>query len=71
MEKIKDLRKSDHERLRLNGNLQQCFRNTGYHFMAEVGNDATLIQLFINNVKIASCDGYAKMMLINIKRYYG
>ena len=53
-----------------NGNLQQCFRNTVYHSMAEVGNDVKLIQLFINNMKIANCNGYAKMMLVNIKRYY-
>ena len=37
----------------------------------EVGNEAKLIRLFINNMKIANCDGYAKMMLVNIKRYYG
>ena len=41
------------------------------HSMAEVGNDAKLIQLFINNLKIANCDGYAKMMLVNSKRYFG
>ena len=52
-------------------NLQQWFRNTVYHSMAEVGNDAKLIRLFNNNVKIANCDGYAKMILVNIKRYYG
>ena len=53
------------------GNLQQCFRNTVYHSMAEVGNDAKLMRFFINNMKIANCDGYAKMMLVNIMRYYG
>ena len=37
----------------------------------EVGNDAKLLRLFINNMKIASCDSYAKMMLVCIKRYYG
>ena len=54
-----------------NGNFQQCFRNTVYHSMAEVGNDAKLIRLFINNMKIVNYDSYAKMMLVNIKRYYG
>ena len=47
------------------------FRNTGDYSMAEVENDAKLIQLFINNLKIANFDGYAKTMLVNIKRYYG
>ena len=27
----------------------------------EVGNDALLMWLFINNTKIANCDGYAKI----------
>ena len=33
----------------------------------EVGNDAKLIRLFINNMKIASFNGYTKMMLVSIK----
>ena len=37
----------------------------------EVGNVVKLIWLFINNMKIASCDGYAKMMMVSIKRFYG
>ena len=41
-----------------NGNLQQCFRNTGYYSLAEDGNYAKLIRLFINNMKIANCDSY-------------
>ena len=53
-----------------NGNLQQCIRNTVYRSMAEVGNDAKLIRVFINNMKIANCDGYAKMKLVNITWYY-
>ena len=36
----------------------------------QVGNDAKLMQLFINNIKIANCHGYVKTMLVIIKRYY-
>ena len=39
--------------------------------MAEVANEVKLIRWFINNMKIANCDGHAKMMLVNIMRYYG
>ena len=69
--KIKDLRKSDHERLWKMEIYSNASETHVINFMAEVGNDAKLIRLFINNVKIANCDGYAKMMLVNIKRYYG
>ena len=54
-----------------NENFQQCFRNTVCRSISEVGNDAKLIRLFITNMEIANCDGYANMMLVNIKRYYG
>ena len=49
----------------------QCIRNTDYYSTAEVGNDAKVIQISINKLEIEKCDSYAKMMLVNIKRYYG